>query len=41
MAYYRKQEQELAEAASLLKTNQAGVLDKITALQAELESIPE
>ena len=38
MAYYRKQEQELAEAASLLKTNQAGVLDKITALQAELKA---
>jgi alanyl-tRNA synthetase len=38
-AYYKAQEQELHEAARLLKTTVSGVLEKITSLQAELKSV--
>lgn len=37
-AYYRKLEQELADAAKLLKTTPAGVHEKIVSLQAELKA---
>lgn len=37
--YYKKEEQELHEAAKLLKTTPAGILEKITALQAELKAV--
>lgn len=38
-AYYKAQEQELHEAAKLLKTTPASLLEKIAALQAELKSV--
>lgn len=38
-AYYKNTEQELAEAAKLLKTTPANLLDKIAALQAELKAM--
>ena len=38
IAYYKKIEAEMEEAAAALKTNPAHVLDKITALQAELKA---
>ena len=38
-AYYKKTEEELHEAAKLLKTTPANLLEKITALQAELKAV--
>ncbi|MCC8067257.1 MAG: alanine--tRNA ligase, partial [Clostridiales bacterium] len=38
-AYYKKVEQELADAAKLLKTTPAGIHEKIVALQAELKTV--
>lgn len=38
-AYYREQEARLAEAAKLLKTNPAGVCEKIEHLQAEVKAL--
>jgi alanyl-tRNA synthetase len=38
-AYFDQLEQTLAEAAKLLKTNPAGVVEKITHLQAEIKSL--
>ena len=38
IAYYKKIEDEMAEAAAMLKTNTPNVLDKIAALQAELKA---
>lgn len=38
IAYYKKIEEELNKAAALLKTNTPNVLEKITALQAELKA---
>ncbi len=38
-AYYKSAEKELAEAAKLLKTTPANILDKIAALQAELKAV--
>jgi alanyl-tRNA synthetase len=38
-AYYKKTEEELAEAAKLLKTTPSGILEKIAALQAELKHV--
>ena len=38
-AYYKTAEKELAEAAKLLKTVPASVLEKITALQSELKAV--
>ena len=38
IAHYEAVEQEMAQAAAALKTNPAGVLEKIHALQAELKS---
>ncbi len=37
--YYKKEEQELHEAAKLLRTAPSGILEKITALQAELKAV--
>ncbi len=37
IAYYRQQESEVAAAAAMLKTSPDGLLEKITALQAELK----
>ena len=38
-AYYKKTEEELHEAAKLLKTTPANLLEKIAALQAELKAV--
>lgn len=38
IAYYKKVEDEMAQAAAALKTNPDHVLDKISALQAELKA---
>ena len=38
-AYYKAAEKELHEAAKLLKTTPAGILEKINALQAELKTV--
>lgn len=38
-AYYKAAEKEMAEAARLLKTTPAGILEKIAALQAELKAL--
>ncbi|MCD7736581.1 MAG: DHHA1 domain-containing protein, partial [Lachnospiraceae bacterium] len=38
-AYYRKVEQELIDAAKLLKTTPAGIHEKIAALQADLKAV--
>ncbi len=38
-SYYKKVEDELGEAAALLKTNPSGVPEKISALQAELKEL--
>lgn len=37
--YYKTAEQELHEAAKLLKTTPSGILEKISALQAELKAV--
>ena len=38
-AYYKEAEKELAEAAKLLKTTQAGILEKIAGLQNEIKAL--
>ena len=38
LAYYEKLEKEMRRAAQLLKTNEAGLADRISALQTELRS---
>lgn len=38
-AYYKAAEQELHETAKLLKTTTSGILEKISALQAELKNV--
>ena len=37
--YYKKEEEELQEIAALLKTNAAGIREKITHLQAEVKAL--
>ncbi|MDD6324106.1 MAG: alanine--tRNA ligase [Lachnospiraceae bacterium] len=38
-AYYKEAEKELAEAAKLLKTTPAGILEKIAGLQSEIKAL--
>ena len=38
-AYYKEAEKELAEAAKLLKTTPAGILEKIAGLQSEIKTL--
>lgn len=38
-AYYKEAEKELAEAAKLLKTTPAGILEKIAGLQNEIKAL--